>query len=635
MVRKISLLSSLIMMLILIIPLTTHAEQRDDAVKEIMQQMTPKEKIGQLVMPDTHDNMQQLPDKKTEKLIKEYFAGSVIIYGYYDAQTTAAYNNQLQTWADETEHNIPLFISADLEFGAVQHVTDATVFPRLMGIGATNDVDAAKKVAEITAKEAKAVGYNWNYSPAVDVNINPLNPVIGVRAFGSTVELVTDMSLAMIAGHQENGVLATAKHFPGHGDTSIDTHVGLDVVTYDRKTLDDVHLAPFKAAIDAGVDTIMTSHIIIESIDPELPATLSEKVLTGLLRNELGYDGIIVTDAMDMGAIVDNYGRGEAAVKTILAGSDIIIAKGTFEQKIETFEGLYEAYDSGELSIERIDESVERILAKKMEYNLFENRIVDETKAKAVIDTPAHKDFAEEVAQQSITLLKNEDILPFDADADQTTLVVGPMIYDQNHYMKSIASHIETIASGKVDELIIAEDPDSEVINKAVEKAQDYDRVIVATFSASELPKGQGELVNQLSESDKPVVAFSLGLPYDLQDYPEVDAYLATYAIERWGSPVPTAWNAAVEVIFGAQPGGKLPVSIEGRYDLGTGIDYGEDPTPPKNETTSEEVADESASDGKQAEDEKTIPLYIYLIIGAIVGSVVVFIINKSKTKKD
>ena len=241
------------------------------------------------------------------------------------------------------------------------HVTDGTAFPRQMGIGATRDLEAAEEVAKITAIESLATGFNWNYSPLADVNTNPANPVIGVRSYGEQTDLVSQMTVAQIKGYQKNGMLATAKHFPGHGDTSVDSHLGLAAVTYDRQTLDEVHLPPFKAAIDAGVDSIMTAHVIIDAIDPELPATLSKKVLTGLLREEMGYKGLIVTDAMSMHAIELNWGSGAAGVMAINAGADIVMATGTYEQQLETYDALFQALQSGELSEKRVDESLKRM----------------------------------------------------------------------------------------------------------------------------------------------------------------------------------------------------------------------------------------------------------------------------------
>ncbi|ALX49970.1 glycoside hydrolase family 3 N-terminal domain-containing protein [Lentibacillus amyloliquefaciens] len=549
-------------------------------VQQMITQMSPEEKIGQLVMPSTHDNENNMPNADTKELIKEYKAGSVIVYGNRDASTTAEYNNQLQEWASETSMNIPLFSTADLEYGVNQHVTDATAFPRQMGIAATRDLEAANEMAGVTAQEMKATGFNWNYSPLADVNTNPNNPVIGVRSFGENTELVSDMTVAQVEGYQENGVLSTPKHFPGHGDTSEDSHHGLPSVTYDRETLEEVHLPPFQAAIDAGAESIMTSHVIIEAIDPELPATLSEDVLTGLLREEMGFDGIIVTDAMSMGAIDEQWGAGEAAVMAVKAGADIIMATGTLEQQKETFEALLEAYESGELSEEQVDESVERILATKVRYGLFDNRYVDPEEATDVVNTESHKELSESMAQDSMTLVKNDDTLPFDSESNDTTFVVGPEIYNQSYYIEDIADSVQAKTNGEVKRYVTSANPSDSEIDEAVQQAEQADRIIVPTFSASELAEGQSQLVNALEGTEKPVVSISLGIPYDIKKYPDVDAHIATYAVERWGSAVPVSWEAAVDVIYGANPGGKLPVTIEDHYEFGHGENYDEYETP-------------------------------------------------------
>ncbi|WP_373893930.1 glycoside hydrolase family 3 N-terminal domain-containing protein [Virgibacillus sp. CBA3643] len=555
-------------------PVDTLDDANQEMVQQMIMEMSPEEKIGQLVMPSTHDNEQNMPNEDTKELIQEYKAGSVIIYGNRDASTTAAYNNQLQEWASETTMGIPLFSTADLEYGVNQHVTDATAFPRQMGIAATRDLNGTKEMASATAEEMKATGFNWNYSPLADVNTNPNNPVIGVRSFGENTELVSDMTVAQVEGYQENGVLSTPKHFPGHGDTSDDSHYDLPSVGYDRETLEEVHLPPFQAAIDAGADSIMTSHVIIEAIDPELPATLSEDVLTGLLREEMGFNGLIVTDAMSMQAIKDNWGAGEAAVMTIQAGADIVMATGSLHEQKESFEALLSAYESGELTQERVDESLERILANKVKYGLFDNRHVDPDEATNIVNTESHKQLAENMAQDSMTLVKNDDTLPYNPDSNESTLVVGPEIYNQSYYMEDIADAVQAKTNGDVNYNVTSEDPSAEEINQVVQQAEQADRIIVATFSASELTEGQSQLVNALGETEKPVASISLGLPYDIKEYPDVDAHIATYAIERWGSAVPISWEAAVDVIYGANPGGTLPVTIEGHYGFGHGEHY-------------------------------------------------------------
>ncbi|WP_164988849.1 glycoside hydrolase family 3 protein [Fictibacillus sp. S7] len=569
----------------LLLPLSAGADElkgnadppkspKDKVIEQIIANMTAKEKIGQLVMPSTHDNESKMPNEDTRKLIQNYKAGSVIVYGARNARTTAQYNNQLQKWAANTSPKLPLLVSADLEFGTKQHVTDATPFPRQMGIGATRQAKAAKDVAKITALEAKATGFNWNYSPVADVNTNPANPVIGVRSFGEKTSLVSSMTAAQIKGYQENGVVATAKHFPGHGDTSVDSHLGLAAVTYDRETLETVHLPPFQAAIDAGVDSIMTAHVIINAIDKELPATLSKKVLTGLLRNEMGFKGLIVTDAMSMHAIAKEWGAGQAAVMAVNAGADIVMATGNLDEQLETFDALSDALKSGQLSEKRVNESVKRVLALKIKYKLFGHRYVDPEGAVNVVNQPAHKETAAEVARKSITLVKNENVLPFHPAEKKLTLVTGPQIYGSTNFINNIASMVDEKSAGNVKSFTTSEDATTAEIQQAVKLAEQADQIIVPTFSPSELPAGQAKLVKELQKTGKPVVAVSLGLPYDVKEYPEVGAYISTYSVERWGSPVPTSWKAAIDVIFGTQPGGKLPVSIEGLYPYGTGLNY-------------------------------------------------------------
>ncbi|WP_051353253.1 glycoside hydrolase family 3 protein [Thalassobacillus devorans] len=545
-------------------------EAQNGMIKRIIAQMTDREKIGQLVMPSTFDDGTGMPNEFTKRAIQEYKAGSVIVYGKRTADHQAAYNNQLQKWAAETDKSIPLIISADLEYGASQRVPeDATTFPRQMGIGATNSIENAELVSRITGKEARAMGFNWNYSPVADVNTNPENPVIGVRSFGEDTELVAKMTAAQVIGNQAEGVMASAKHFPGHGDTSVDSHYGIARVSYDRETLEEIHLPPFQAAIEAGTDSIMTAHVIVDAIDPELPATLSRKVLTGLLREDMGFDGLIVTDAMSMKAIDDHWGAGNAAVLAINAGADIIMATGNQEDQIETFEALYDAYKTGEISKKRVHDSLERILAKKFKYNLFNERLVDPEEALDITHTPAHKQAASNIAINSMTLLKNEGVLPFDNQSEQTTLVAG------TKYIKQIAEKVEEKSNGQVMSWAApSTNPDATQIQEAVALAEAAERVIVPTYSASVLPEGQADLVKALNDTGKPVAVVSLGLPYDIKEFPGVDAYLASYALDRWGTANPTAWTGAVDVIFGENPGGKLPVNIEGLYQMGSGLTY-------------------------------------------------------------
>jgi beta-N-acetylhexosaminidase len=579
-------------------------EKREE-VAQIIADMNDREKIGQLVMAANDHADNGMPNEFMRQMIQEYHVGSVIVYGKRDAVSQAAYNNKVQEYAADTRLNIPLFTSADLENGAAQRVPDdATTLPRQMGVGATHSLTAADEYAKIAAKEVKALGFNWSYSPVADVNNNPLNPVIGVRSFSGNTALASEMTATQVARYQEEGVIATAKHFPGHGDTETDSHYGLPIVTYDREVLDEVHLPPFQAAIDEGIDSIMTSHIIIEAIDPELPATLSEDVLTGLLREEMGFDGLIVTDAMEMQAITDNWGTGEAAVMAIQAGADIIMAVGSQAAQLETLDALYDAYQSGELTEERVQESLERILMKKFEYGLFDQRYVDPEEAAAFVGNQDHRNAADQLARDSITVVKNEGILPFDEDSEETTFVAG--VTEVN----AIADRAQQRSSGNVVSWQAnSNNPSSEEIEEAVAQAEEADRILIATFAIAELPEGQRNLVQALRETGKPTAAVSVGLPYDLQSYPEVDAYMASYALDNWQLANPTTINAAVDVVFGEEPGGKLPVTIEGQYPFGHGLSYA-----PKSAADMQNLLTQYAEAGAFENDEAVRSLEIHLI---------------------
>lgn len=546
----------------------------EDKAKELVAQMNDKEKIGQLVMYTPTDQA----DSLSRKMIKEYYVGSALLNRRMDtAVENARLNNELQQLASESRLGIPIFISGDLEYGAAQRVPgEATILPRQMAIGATQNIEYAQQAARLTAIEAKAMGYQWSFSPVVDVNSNLHNPVIGVRSFGENTKLVSDMAVAEVKGYQSEGIISSAKHFPGHGDTGFDTHTSLSKVSYSEEVLRSVHLPPFQAVIDQGIESIMTSHIIIDAIDPELPATLSKKVLTGLLREDMGFKGIIVTDAMVMQAISSNWGAGEAAVMAVNAGADIVMANGSESDQYDTLDSLYEALQTGKLERSRVDESVERILTYKLKLNMFDHRFVDIDHATQVVGSKEHWEQSEQIALDSITLVKNDNILPFDPEVNTTTLVVCMAYADE------IAKTVRKVSKGEVISFQAAEaqgeplDASKSAIEQAVEQASKADRIIVFTKSDQAIPQGQIDMVNGLIATGKPVVAVSLGSPGDLLGYPDVKAYISTYALDNWYwiTPIPVSWEAAVKVIFGSKPKGKLPVTINANYPMNFGLSY-------------------------------------------------------------
>ena len=307
---------------------------------------------------------------------------------------------------------IPLFISVDQEGGYVARLPRATSFPGNMGLGAAGDPALTRKVGEVTARELRACGINMNFAPVVDVNSNPSNPVIGVRSFGESADSVAELGVAMVEGLQNEGVCATIKHFPGHGDTSLDSHIALPTVPHDKARLKTVELKPFQAAIDAGVDVVMTAHVTFPAFEPKpgLPATLSRRVLTGLLREDMGFTGLIVTDAMEMGAIVKNFGLEEAAVMAVNAGADIVLVgwPQDWRDAVRVVDALNKAVAEGEIPMSRIDESVQRVLEVKERRRILSAPLVDEKKAKVSVSTEDSRKFALEAARKSICVVRDE-----------------------------------------------------------------------------------------------------------------------------------------------------------------------------------------------------------------------------------
>lgn len=557
------------------------------SIDDLVADLSDREKIGQMVMALMNPTDDGEPSSRAEDVVKELVIGSAMVEHVGTPTRTGEFNNQLQRWASETAAELPLLVGADFEFGAAHSVgalqdDRTTQFPRNMNLGALGSEQAAADAAEITATEARAMGYHWGFAPVVDVNTNPENPVIGIRAFSGDTDLASKLTATQVASFQNkgNGIIATAKHFPGHGDTHTDSHTGLPTVSYGRETLDDVHLPPFRAAIDAGIDAIMTAHIVVEAIDPERPATLSEPVLTGLLRDELGFDGLLVTDSMSMQAITDIWGRQRAAVLAAKAGADVIMSMGGYEDHATTVDALYDAVQSGELTMERVEEAATRVLEAKRKYGLLTPgggrpsgriHVNPEQSTRRTGKAPDHRRAAE-IARESMTLVKNDGVLPFDATDGGAMLVAGVT------QVNVLADAVRERSKGEVTAWQSSQwrdnDPTDEEIDEASALAEEADRALVATYSASELPEGQVELVNSLRKTGTPTVAVSIGLPYDITSYPDVDTYIASYALDRWKQLNMSAIEAIAEVVFGAEPKGTLPVEIEGHYPLGHGLGF-------------------------------------------------------------
>lgn len=513
-------------------------------IDTMIAEMTIEEKVGQLIMVGFEGTQ---ANEAIETHIRERFVGGVVLFSrnIESPQQTAELTNELQQMASATAHQIPLFIGIDQEGGWVIRLKDgATVLPGNMALGATGSAELAERAGEITAVELAAVGVNLNFAPVMDVNNNPQNPVIDRRSFGESPELVSRLGVAYIRGLQRNGVLATAKHFPGHGDTTVDSHFDLPTVNHDRERIHALELQPFRAAIDTDVAAIMTAHIVYPAFDADQPATLSPTILTDLLRTELGFDGLIVTDDMEMKAIDDRYRSGEAAVMAVEAGADVVMVLWTPTKQLEVFDALLSAVKSGRISQARLDQSVKRILKSKAA--AFDRRFVDPDAVGETVGTDAHQQLAQTIASQAITMVRNRNsLLPLGLKPETSVLILSA----SSSLFESFKGHHPNTVEAK-----IPQQPEVEnILSQLIPRAEDADVVIAGIMNDE-----QAGLVQRISlGTTTPVIVIALGSPYTLRDCPAVSASLAAYDLHD------ASVSAAVEVIIGVQEAqGKLPVQL-------------------------------------------------------------------------
>lgn len=534
-----------------------------------MQSLDLKQKIGQMLMFGWQGETEQenlTVSEHARVLVEEFQVGGIALLGrnISTPEQVAETINELQR-----RSNIPLIISVDQEGGMVARLKHPfSVFPGNMGLGATRSADLCKRAARATARELTAVGINMNFAPCVDVNINPENPIIGVRSYGESPELVATLGTAAIDGYQSMGIIACAKHFPGHGDTCVDTHYALPVIRYGRDRLDSVELLPFRAAVEAGVASIMTTHITFTALDDELPATLSEKIITGLLRGELGYDGLVVADCLEMKAIADTYGAMNAGVLAVKAGVDILLAGHTLSFQRELRDGLMRAVETGVIPESRIDESVERILAVKERFRLESRREIDIAKLKATLADPEIDRLEREIAEKAVTLVRNEDhLLPLKL-AESDRLAVMGMHPATEVFAQAIRAH-----HANTDHLRISKSPTPEELARADEMVKSSKAVILTTCPLEPWTHGlvneeaQVKFVNQILDSATPAIIIAAREPYGLRHFPKARTCIATYGYPH------VAVEAAADLIFGlVKPSGCLPVSVPEYAQYGAGI---------------------------------------------------------------
>lgn len=451
---------------------------------------------------------------------------------------------------------VPLLVSADLEAGLGMRFLDTTFWPPAMAVAATGDPSLAEAEGRVVAREARALGVNHILAPVADVNVDPDNPVINARSFGEDPADVSRYVAAFIRGVQAEHVLATAKHFPGHGDTHVDSHLSMPTIAASRERLEEIELVPFRAALAAGVKSVMIGHLSVPALDPSaLPATISPAIIEGVLRKELGYDGLVVSDAFDMGGITEHFDAGEAAVRGIEAGEDQILLPADTEQAIA---GVKAAVRSGRLTVARIDQSVRRILDAKA---FTVSTIADPDEIFRLVDAKEHRDIAADIARRAITLVREEaGALPLRRDA-RVALVVVTDGWDAVNPLADLERELKPVQTITIDPRTPA----------GFAPKIDAD-VVIAAF-ALRARSGAGSIAlpaaaRTFIESNRVrTIGITFGTPYLLRELPRLGTYLVAYG------PQPVLQHAALGALRGTAPvTGKLPVSIPGLYPRGHGI---------------------------------------------------------------
>jgi beta-glucosidase-like glycosyl hydrolase/CubicO group peptidase (beta-lactamase class C family) len=532
--------------------------------------LTLDEKISQLIIPVTNAYYQSGNSKSYKglvNLVKKKKVGG-FIFSVGDVYSVAELANSLQKHA-----KIPLLISADYEKGGVaMRVDRSTYFPTNMAVGAANDSLLTFEMGKIIGKEGRALGVHQNYSPVVDVNNNPENPIINVRAFGEDPQLVARLGKALMHGLHAGGMVSCLKHFPGHGDTDVDSHSDLPILNFDRKRLEAIELFPFKSAIKDNAPSVMVSHLSVPVFDNEknLPASLSYKVITELLKEEMKFNGLIVTDGMEMRGVTKNFSVAEATVKAIQAGHDLVVIPPNPEIAIKA---LRSAVKNGKISTKRLEHSVKKVLLMKYCLGLHKNKFVNTEEIPDLLNTVENNGVSKKLAQKSITLLKNESILPLQRNGKNKIVCIT---FSDNAdastgsiFERGFSSRYRNVEFLKIDTR--TSDTDFE---KIYSKAKGADVLIlplylrVRSYSGTVgFSKEQKIYADTLQQLGKKMIVLSYGNPYIVSTFSDISAYLTSYG------DAPVSIEAGLEALFGEiSITGKLPINIPGFYKIGDGI---------------------------------------------------------------
>jgi beta-N-acetylhexosaminidase len=567
------------------------------AEKEL-RRMPLDEKIGQLIyvgINATFLNQESEGFRALKRQVEENHIGGIILFRGPVYESVVLVNRMQQL----ARH--PLLISADLEAGAGMRFDNTVNFPWNMAVAATGNPDYARRQGEVTALEARALGVQHVFAPVVDVNNNAANPVINVRSYGEDPADVGRFAAAFTEGAQKAGVIATAKHFPGHGDTTVDSHRGLPEINVGRERLNGIELVPFRAAVDAGVGSVMVGHIALPQLDSTaikplpknvkirpidtddageiidekvtLPATLSP-VVGGMLRDDLKFTGLIVTDALSMSGLTIYFNQDEAAVRALEAGADMLLKPADPDA---AFRGVREGVQSGRLSEKRIDDSVRRILAAKYDLGLVKQRITPIDEIDRVVSSNDAVALAREIADHAITLVRDEDKLIPLARLKPDARILNLAITNGDDRLWITDAFVAALArSGRKMETLVLDDRSSEAeVKSALEKAKGADLILASLYSrvrsgqarSVALPDSGTRALSTLVAAKAPVIGISFGNPYLLMSFPEMRTYVVAYG------DMPSLQQAAARALMGEiDITGKLPISLPGMYPRGTGI---------------------------------------------------------------
>jgi beta-N-acetylhexosaminidase len=540
-------------------------EERKDWVEATLREMTLEERAGQLLMPETtgvlvHEESEQFA--RLVHAIEKLGVGGFIIYNG-DALTTAALTNRLQARA-----RIPLLFASDFEGGVGMQLRGGTRLPRAMALAATGDTESAAEAGRIAAREGRAIGVHVNFYPVLDVNNNPANPIINTRAFSDDPEMVANWGAAFIRAAQDEGQLATAKHFPGHGDTALDSHILLPTLDATRARLEQIELPPFRAAVQRGVRAVMTAHISVPALDNNSdgaqPATFSQAIVEGILRRSFGFDGLIFSDALNMGAVADRYEAGEAAVRAIEAGCDIALYSADVER---AHAALCDAVTKGRITRERIDESARRILDAKAWCGLQHERMVSLDGVWDVVSSPGHTSTARSLFEHGVTLIRDPlNLLPMGQRRERVAAVIlKDAVPVWAHALREPAgSRFSKEVQARWQGRLVESSADSADVEQVLASVGDCDVVLAAVCARVAAYKGSvalghahAEVLRALDAANIPTIATVFGNPYVLPHMPERATTLLTFesAVE--------SENAAVRVIAGEIPArGRSPVAL-------------------------------------------------------------------------